>query len=173
MGWWGGSSHEGFAGLRKRWSRHNISIANTAAFAASLKLDSSHIFTAYSRLECSQVWELACLRKRCSRHNISIASTTAFAASLKLDSSHICTAYIGLKCDQMWELACLRRRWFRPSDLYRPCRRLRSLAEARQLPQVTVFILWNAITCGSWLACEGGGSGPTSLSPMPPTSQPR
>ena len=29
--------------LRKRWLRHNISIAIAAAFAASLKLDSSHI----------------------------------------------------------------------------------------------------------------------------------
>ena len=28
--------------LRKLYSRHNISIASTAAFAASLKLDSSH-----------------------------------------------------------------------------------------------------------------------------------
>jgi hypothetical protein len=82
---------------------HKISSATTDAFAASLKLDSSHICAAYTRLECGQLWELACLRKRWARHNISSARATAFAASLKLDSSHICAAHSRLESGQVRE----------------------------------------------------------------------
>ena len=110
----------------------------------------------------------------------------------------------------MWELACLRRRRIR-QHLCLPCRRFRSLAKARQLPQGIGFAgcvrctqlknvgaglpakavdqatsvpavpplsqprqsstaptgnrvcrlcqVYTVKKCGSWLACEGGGSG--------------
>ena len=132
-----------------------MSIASTAAFAASLKLDSSHICTAYTRLKYNQVWELACLRKRWFSHNIPIASTAAFAASLKLDSSHICPAYTRLKYGQTVGAGLPAKAVVQAQHVYRQYRRLRSLAKARQLPHLPrVHPLEIRSNCGSGLARE-------------------
>ena len=85
------------------------------------------------------MWELACLRKLYSRHNISIANTAAFAASLKLDSSHTWPRS-SLEMQSNVGAGLPAKAVFQTPHLYRQYRRLRSLAKARQLSQLTAFI---------------------------------
>ncbi|KAA8562272.1 hypothetical protein FX985_02338 [Pseudomonas extremaustralis] len=108
--------------------------------------------------------------------NIFANRAAVFEASLKLDISHRGLVYpcdlppgcfLPANSDPVWEGACPRWRCV-SQPLCQQCRRLRSLAKARHLPQGiggireiyrrAAFYLPTAIQCGRGLAPDGGGS---------------
>ena len=132
-----------------------------------------------------QMWEILWVRR-----NTATNSAAAFAASLKLDSSHRGLAVPGrspaehslsINTNHLWERACPRKRWF-SQNLYQQCRRLRSLAKARQLPQ-GIGSVWaiSSRTLSPHQHQSPVGAGlpanavvqPTPLPTVPPPSQPR
>ena len=180
------------------WGRRNTATNSATAFAASLKLDSSHRGLAVPGRSPanthSPATPIPCgsglARESGGSANTSTNSAAAFAASLKLDSSHKGLAVPGrspaehslpINTNHLWERACPRKRWF-SQHFYQPCHRLRSLAKARQLPQGTSrawAISSRALTARQHQSPVGAGLPakavvqPTPPPTVPPPSQPR